>query len=460
MYAILDIETTGGKFDEEGITEIAIYQFDGHQVIDQFSSLVNPERKIQPFVEKLTGINNQMLRSAPRFFEIAKRIIEITEGCILVAHNAEFDYRILQTEFRRLGYTFNRKSLCTVSLSQLLLPEETSFKLGKLVRSLGIPISDRHRAQGDALATLKLFQLLLEKDSKKTIVTEHVKQLHKKEMSQEFYKIIETLPTETGVYYLYGKDNQLLYIGKSKNIRKRVSSHLTSKTAKAKKIQLQLVRVAFEKTGCEFIARLKEQHEIKVNQPPFNHASKYRLFPMGICIEKDTNGYNQLILEQVVTGKSYLKAFRNKKAGIGQLWYWMDEYALCENKTSLSTNNGRCKRSTIKKCSGSCEGIESSTNYNERVQKLVDELILPQQNCIITSKGREAGEYGFLLLEKGQLKGYGYYDLYHQINSLEKAKSRLTTIGSNEDSKALLLRFIKNEKYHKLLPLNETKTSV
>ena len=94
------------------------------------------------------------------------------------------------------------------------------------------------------------------------------------------------------------------------------------------------------------------------------------------------------------------------------------------------------------------------------MQKLVDELILPQQNCIITSKGREAGEHGFLLLEKGQLKGYGYYDLYHQINSLEKAKSRLTTIGSNEDSKALLLRFIKNEKYHKLLPLNETKTSV
>ena len=352
MYAILDIETTGGKFDEEGITEIAIYQFDGHQVIDQFSSLVNPERKIQPFVEKLTGINNQMLRSAPRFFEIAKRIIEISEGCILVAHNAEFDYRILRTEFRRLGYTFNRKSLCTVSLSQLLLPEETSFKLGKLVRSLGIPISDRHRAQGDALATLKLFQLLLEKDSKKTIVTEHVKQLHKKEISQEYYKIIETLPTETGVYYLYGKDNQLLYIGKSKNIRKRVSSHLTSKTAKAKKIQQQLVRVAFEKTGCEFIALLKEQHEIKVNQPPFNHASKYRLFPMGICIEKDINGYNQLILEQVVTGKSYLKAFRNKKAGIGQLWYWMDEYALCENKTSLLTNNGRCTRRTIKKCSG------------------------------------------------------------------------------------------------------------
>ena len=170
MFAILDIETTGGKYDEEGITEIAVYRYDGQEVVDQFSTLVNPEREIQPFVQKLTGINSKMLQNAPRFFEIAKRVIELTEDCVLVAHNAEFDYRILRTEFRRLGYTYNRKSLCTVALSQLLLPEQESFKLGKLVRSLGIPISDRHRAQGDALATVKLFQLLLEKDSKKIII--------------------------------------------------------------------------------------------------------------------------------------------------------------------------------------------------------------------------------------------------------------------------------------------------
>ena len=104
MYAILDIETTGGKYNEEGITEIAIYKFDGNEVVDQFISLINPERDIQPFVVKLTGINNKMLRNAPKFYEVAKRIIEITEDCILVAHNAEFDYRILSLEFERLGF--------------------------------------------------------------------------------------------------------------------------------------------------------------------------------------------------------------------------------------------------------------------------------------------------------------------------------------------------------------------
>ena len=152
MYAILDIETTGGKYNEEGITEIAIYKYDGHEIVDQFISLINPEREIQPFVVNLTGINSNMLRSAPKFYEVAKRIVEITEGCILVAHNAQFDYRILCMEFRRLGFEYERPTLCTVELAKDLIPNQPSYSLGKLVRSLGIPVADRHRASGDATA--------------------------------------------------------------------------------------------------------------------------------------------------------------------------------------------------------------------------------------------------------------------------------------------------------------------
>ncbi|MDO7703514.1 MAG: 3'-5' exonuclease, partial [Flavobacteriaceae bacterium] len=203
MYAILDIETTGGKFNEEGITEIAVYKYDGQKVVDQLSSLVNPLRDIQPFVERLTGINSKMLVNAPKFFELAKRIVEITKGCVIVAHNAEFDYRILQTEFRRLGYAFESHSLCTVALSQKLLPDAESYKLGNLVRSLGIPITDRHRAHGDALATLELFKLLLEKDSKKEIISTYVKELNKNKVPTKFLNVIEEIPSEIGVYYIH-----------------------------------------------------------------------------------------------------------------------------------------------------------------------------------------------------------------------------------------------------------------
>ena len=184
MYTILDIETTGGKYNEEGITEIAIHKFDGHKVIDKFISLVNPEKDIQPFVVNLTGINNKMLRTAPKFHEVAKRIVEITEDSVLVAHNAQFDYRILRTEFRRLGFNFERKTLCTVDLSKNLIPDAESYSLGKLVRSLGIPMSDRHRANGDAIATLKLFKLLLAKDMDKTIIKDVVREETHGELSQ------------------------------------------------------------------------------------------------------------------------------------------------------------------------------------------------------------------------------------------------------------------------------------
>ena len=174
-YAILDIETTGGKYNEEGITEIAIYRFDGDKVVDQFASLVNPEIPIQPFVVNLTGINNAMLRTAPKFHEVAKRIIEITNDAILVAHNAQFDNRILTTEFDRLGYNFDKQTLCTVELAKQLMPDMASYSLGKLVQALGIPIANRHRAGGDALATVELFKLLLLKDAKKEMVQQHIK---------------------------------------------------------------------------------------------------------------------------------------------------------------------------------------------------------------------------------------------------------------------------------------------
>lgn len=270
MYAILDIETTGGKYNEEGITEIAIHRFDGQQVVDQFISLVNPEREIQPFVVNLTGINNQMLRTAPKFHEVAKRIVEITKDTVLVAHNAQFDYRILRTEFRRLGYNFERKTLCTVDLSKKLIPEAESHSLGKLVRSLGIAVSDRHRANGDAMATLKLFKLLLSKDSDKNIIREVVREETHGELSPRQLDIVEQLPSDTGVYYMHNKDGDIIFLGKSRNIKKRVNQHFTNNSEKARALQKETKTVTFEKTGSELVALLKEHEELIRNKPKYN----------------------------------------------------------------------------------------------------------------------------------------------------------------------------------------------
>ena len=277
MYAILDIETTGGKFNEEGITEIAIYKFDGHEVVDQFISLVNPEREIQEFVVKLTGINSKMLRNAPKFYEVAKRIVEITKDCILVAHNTAFDYRILSTEFDRLGFDFERNTVCTVELSQQLIPDQPSYSLGKLTRSLGIPIADRHRASGDALATIQLFKLLLEKDTKKDIIQNSIKYFDKRLEKERLKNLIEEIPRVLGVFYVHDTNGKVIYIGKGKNIKSEINRLFLKDTRRAVKIQERATSVSFNKTGNELFTRLKYYLALETLSPKFNFKKKFKL---------------------------------------------------------------------------------------------------------------------------------------------------------------------------------------
>ncbi len=277
MYVVIDIETTGGKYNEEGITEIAIHKFDGNNIVDSFISLVNPEKEIQPFVVNLTGINNKMLRNAPKFYEVAKRIIEITKDCTLVAHNASFDYRILRSEFKRLGYNFESPTLCTVELSKKLIPDLESYSLGKLCRSIGIPVTDRHRANGDAIATVKLLEILLQKDTEKIIVKSTIKSGNKRDLSKKLLTILDELPTKIGVFYFHRHNGDILFIGKGKNIKKLVNQVFLRTSKKSRSLLKELASVTFDITGSELIALLKYQEEIKTHKPKYNKKSKIKI---------------------------------------------------------------------------------------------------------------------------------------------------------------------------------------
>jgi DNA polymerase-3 subunit epsilon len=277
LYTILDIETTGGKFNEEGITEIAIYKYDGHTVVDQFISLINPEKEIQKFVVQLTGINNKMLQNAPKFYEVAKRIIEITKDCTLVAHNTSFDYRILKTEFDRLGYDFNRNTLCTVELSQQLILDQPSYSLGKLIKALGIPMTDRHRATGDALATVQLFKLLLEKDVDKTIIQNSVKYHDRRVEKERLQKLIDLVPKALGLFYIHGLDGKVIYLGRGKDVKSEVNKLFLKQTKRASKIQDRATSISYEKTGNELFTRLKYYIELEALAPKFNFPKERKL---------------------------------------------------------------------------------------------------------------------------------------------------------------------------------------
>ena len=451
MYAILDIETTGGQFNEEGITEIAIYKFDGHEIVDQFVSLVNPEIPIQPFVVNLTGINNAMLRSAPKFFEVAKRIIEITNDCVLVAHNASFDYRILRTEFRRLGYDFNQKTLCTVELSKQLLPEQTSHSLGKLVRALGIPMADRHRASGDALATVKLFQLLLAKDTEKVIVTELIKTEIQKGIAPKLYSIIEDLPSKTGVYYIHNEAGKLIYIGKSKNIKKRINQHFTGIDVKSKKIQAEVFTVTYEETGSELIALLKESEEIKIHKPIYNRAQRKNIFNLALYVEADKKGYLNLKIQKTDGRRKEITSFSTLQEAKDMLFRITANYKLCQKLTGLYLTKEACFQYKIKECDGACIGEISSEEYNSRVMEFVNKNSFESQNMIITDKGRNISERSAVLIENGVYKGYTFYDLNYQIHKIEILKNIIIPMQNNRDTRNIIQSHIRKSKYLKII---------
>ncbi len=453
MYAILDIETTGGKYNEEGITEIAIYKFDGHKIVDQFISLVNPEIPIQPFVVNLTGINNEMLRQAPKFYEVAKRIVEITEDVIIVAHNAKFDYRILQTEFNRLGFEFIRETLCTVELSKKLLPDVKSYSLGKLVRELGIPMSDRHRASGDAKATVILFKLLLSKDSKKEIISNTIRLEPKRQLDSKLLDIIEKIPGETGVYYMHREDGKIIYIGKSKNIKKRIIQHFTSDNRKSKKIQDEVYSVSYEKTGSDLIAQLKESEEIKINKPIYNRALRKTIYQNQLNSYIDENGYINLKIEKADARKKPITTFTNYQQAKSSLFKITETYGLCQKLTGLYQTKGACFSYTIKECAGACIGIESPEEYNKKIENFIKKNSFENNSFLVIDRGRDVDERSVVYVEKGIFKGIAFYNLNYQITNTDVLRSLITPMANNKDAQHIIQSYLRKYKVLKIIPL-------
>lgn len=400
---------------------------------------------------KLTGINNAMLRSAPKFFEVAKRIIEITEGCILVAHNSSFDYRILRTEFDRLGYNFVRPTICTVELSKKLIPDQASYSLGKLVRSLGIPVTDRHRASGDALATVKLFKLLLSKDTTKEIVKSYIKTEVKPGMAPKLLDIVEGLPSKTGIYYIHNENGDLIYIGKSKNIKNRISQHFTSKVSKSIKIQKQVYAVTYEETGSELIALLKESEEIKINKPIYNRAQRKTLFNWSLYTEKTKEGYLALKLDKTDGRKKEITSFVSIQEGKTALFKITEKYNLCQKINGIYDTKKSCFQYDIKQCFGACIGKENPEEYNKRVHDFIQNNSFENNNMVIIDRGRSHDERSAILIEKGIYKGYCFYDLNYQINNIEILRNLIIPMQNNRDTHSIIQSYMRKNKNLKIV---------
>jgi len=392
-----------------------------------------------------------MLRTAPKFYEVAKRIIQITEDCIIVAHNASFDYRILRTEFTRLGYDFKRETLCTVELSKKLIPEQPSYSLGKLVRALGIPVTDRHRANGDAMATVKLFKMLLAKDGKKEIITSLIQKEIKSGLLPKLLDIVESLPTKTGIYYIHNEKGDLIYIGKSRNIKKRVNQHFTGTTIKSKKIQKEVFAVTFEVTGSELIALLKESEEIKINKPIYNRSQRKSIFQWALYPEKDKKGYINLKLQKTDGRKKEITSYTSIQEGKNSLFKITEKYNLCQKLNGLYETQNGCFQYKIKECNGACLENESPEFYNQRVEEFIHEMKFENDNMVIIDRGRSIDERCAVLIENGIYKGYCFYDLNYQINNIDILKNIIISMQNNRDTKTIIQGYLRRNKVMKIV---------
>jgi DNA polymerase III subunit epsilon len=451
MYAIVDIETTGGSALHEKITEIAIYIFDGTEIIDEYCTLINPERSIPYFITALTGITNEMVEDAPPFYEVAKKIIEITEGMTFVAHNARFDYSFIREEFRSLGYNFHRPLLDTVSLSRKLFSGHKSYSLGNLCNDLNIKITDRHRASGDALATVKLFALLLEQDrfdNRGLIKNRRSSMLHP---ALDISKT-EAVPESPGVYYFYNENGDIIYIGKSLNLHQRISTHLSNNTsARAMEMRASVADISWEETGSELIALLMESREIKKNKPVYNRAQRKTGFSWGIYHYIDDNGYIRFEYRNVRDDETPLSLFNSKDKVKAKLEQMISKYSLCQKLCGLYETKGPCFHRQVSLCKGACNGEESAERYNERANKALDEFIFTGRNILIIDKGRNSEERSAVKINNGKYSGFGFFNINDIGFGLSAIHDCIMPEQDNRDIQIILKGYLKNHKVEKVI---------
>ncbi len=456
MYAILDIETTGGSPKAEKITEIAIYFHDGEKIVDEWSTLINPEKNIPAFITGLTGITNEMVADAPRFYEIAKELVQRTEGHIVVGHNVNFDYGFIKSEFNRLGYEYKRDTLCTVKLSKQIIPGYKSYSLGKLCNELGIKINDRHRAAGDAFATVKLFDLLKARSGMNGSTLDPFTgpaQKYKNLNGNLSVEDIEALPEKAGTYYFYDEQNTLLYIGKSKNIRKRVLSHLGNNEGKRSiEMRERIASISFELTGSELIALLKESEEIKQNKPIYNRAQRRSLSHWGLYTGKDNFGYITLHLARVSDRlEPPVTAFNNKTEAREMLTRQVEKHWLCQKLSGLYVTDGACFHYGIRQCNGACIQKEPVKEYNRRADELLAKYRLDQGNMLIIDEGRDAAERCVIRIEKGMYLGYGYLSVEEGYLGVDQMLNCVKPALDNRDVRQILSSWLRKNKVEKIL---------
>jgi DNA polymerase-3 subunit epsilon len=443
MYAIVDIETTGGYAANNAITEIAIVLHDGKRETERFESLVNPGMPIPRYVQALTGIRDETVKDAPGFTEIASKVSEMLQGRIFVAHNVNFDYSFLRHQLHSIGIGWTAKKLCTVRLGRKIFPGLPSYSLGNLCRSLGIEVNHRHRAGGDADATVRLFEKLLESDTKS-----HLQEMLKGRSREQYLpshlpaEELERLPNQPGVYYFHDKQGKVIYVGKARNLLKRVTSHFSNNKINRQKQEFlrNIYSITYQACGTELMAFLFECIEIKRLWPKYNRSLKRFEPTFGLYVFEDQNGYLRLALEKKKRQLKPVYTFSLIIEGHNLLRKLIREYQLCPKLCFMQKGEGSCEDFNNGKCLGACQLEESQETYNRRVLESIASLSQELPSFTLIDSGRSREEQSCILVEKGRFYGMGYLPADTAIRDEKELKNYLTAYPENDYMRGLIFQ--------------------
>lgn len=454
MYAIVDIETTGGYAANNDITELAIVLHDGQKVTDRFESLVRPMREIPRYIQVLTGITPEMVRHAPLFEELAPKIGELLKGRVFVAHNVNFDYSFLKHHLSQAGVDLVSPKLCTVRLSKKVFPGLVSYSLGNLCRQLDIAIEQRHRAGGDADATVRLLELLLQNNAQPHIDSFIKRAAKEQSLPPNLPKEdVESLPYSPGVYYFHDQKGKVVYVGKAKNLKYRVRSHFSHNGSGRQRQDFlrTIYKVTYQTCSTELMAFIFENIEIRRLWPAYNYSQKSFNAVYGIYLFTDQAGYLRLAIDKKRKNLQPVYTFSLLQEGRRIIQTVIKEYDLCPKLCFIQTNDDPCTGMEEGTCKGACERQESKTKYNNRVKKAIEYLNQNLPTFAVLDDGQHEQEQSCILIEKGRFYGMGYVPVGTAVQNIEQLKEKLVQYPENDYIRGLIYSYLEKKPEKKLV---------
>lgn len=461
-FAVVDIETTGGSSRNERIIEIAIVVTDGRRILETFETLVNPERHIPEYITAITGITNDMVFGAPVFADIANKVDELTKDRVFVAHSVNFDFSFIKNEFQLLDFQYERKKLCTVRLSRKIFPGFRSYSLGSLCSEVGIAITNRHRALGDAHATAILMNMLVESD-RQAVIPEFLKHASKEaklppNVPRESY---ENLPDRAGVYYFLDEKGKIIYVGKAKNLKKRVASHFTHSGSLGEKSNFlnKICDIDYLETGNELIALLVESAEIKRHWPEYNRSQKKPSSTYGLYEYTDHSGYVRFTLSKMQKGWKPLMTFSSLAQGRDELYQMVRQYRLCAKLCGLQPAKETCYDHSVGVCDGACAGKVLPDEYNSRIAAALETENHEMETFVILGAGRKLGEKSVVVVERGIFQGYGFVSQEESLEHFEQFVEKINLQKETPEIRSIVRTFAVGKPGYEVLPIEKMRVN-